>query len=89
MKAIVIVLGLCGVLLLGVPSCSDVDALSKDERLYQDLLCERVKAEYFFEPERGKLTTDEWRAAIRAYRDSDVDALDGVVQRLAERLKPR
>lgn len=96
MKAVIEkVLGLCGVLLLGgffwlgVPRCSEIDTLAKDERLYQDILCRRVKAEYFFEPDRGKLTKDEWRAAIRAYRGADVDDADVVIRRLVERLRPR
>lgn len=80
-----------GFLWLGLPRCSEVEAMEASERLWVDVLCQRVRAEYFFEPEPGRLSVSEWREVLRAYREADVleDEDDAVMERLVSRLRGR
>lgn len=90
-----------GFLWLGVPKCSEVDYLDKQERQWVERLCREVRSEYFFEPAPDKMSAAEWRAVIGAYRAAEQQELatlekrpeafesltDPVLRRLAERLR--
>lgn len=79
-----------GFLWLGVPRCSDVDYLDKQERGWVEILCRQVRSKYFFEPNPQAMTADEWRSAVRSYRAADnVPEADAVLRRLADRLRGR
>lgn len=92
-----------GFLWLGVPRCSEVDYLEKQDRQQVEYLCRMVLLEHFLGAKPEALTVKEWKAVLAEYRSAAaLDAQDlesktptfpdhtgAVVDRLAARLRGR
>lgn len=101
--------GLGGVLLLGgfvwlgVPRCSEMETLTREERQQVAFLCRMVLLEHFVDAKPEMLTGREWRTVLAEYRaasaldDADLRSVQptfpnhamAVIERLAARLRGR
>lgn len=100
-KATVLTLLTLGFLWLGVPRCSEVETLDKQERQQVEYLCRMVLLEHLQTVTPEMLTVKEWKFVVSEYRRAEAaDARDlerqvpdfpnhvgDVVDRLARRLR--
>ena len=76
------VLLLGGFLWLGVPRCSEVDSLEKQDREQVEYLCRMVLLEHLVDAKLEALSVPEWQAVLQEYRAAS--ALDDADLRSAQ-----